>query len=48
MRDKMWEVQQPGTLLRARFGSNDGKLALVLEKSYAGPMPTNGYPLTAM
>ena len=44
MHDQMWEVQQPGTLLRARFGSNDGKLALVLERSHAGPMPSNGYP----
>ena len=44
MRDKMWEVQQPGTILRARFGSNDGKLALVLARAYDGPKPENGYP----
>ncbi len=44
VRDKMWEVQQPGTILRARFGSNDGKLALVLMRAYAGPIPENGYP----
>ena len=41
-KDKMWEVQQPGTLLRARHSAKYGQLALVLEKSYAGPMPSNG------
>jgi len=44
MRDKMWEVQQPGTLLRARHSAKYGQLALVLEEAYDGPMPTNGYP----
>ena len=44
MRDKMWEVQQPGTILRAGFGARRGQLALVLARSYAGPRPTNGYP----
>ena len=44
MRDKMWEVQQPGTLLRGRSSHQYGQLALVLEESYAGPMPSNGYP----
>jgi len=43
-KDKMWEVQQPGTLLRARHSAKYGQLALVLEESYAGPMPSNGYP----
>ena len=44
MRDKMWEVQQPGTLVRARHSARRGQLALVLARSYAGPRPSNGYP----
>ena len=44
MQDKMWEVQQPGTLLRSRWGQDHGKLALVLAEACAGPMPSNGYP----
>ena len=42
--NKMWQVQQPGTILRSRWGDDFGKLALVLAKAYAGPRPTNGYP----
>ena len=44
MHDKMWKVQQPGTLLRARSSHQYGQLALVLEKAYNGPMPSNVYP----
>jgi hypothetical protein len=44
MRDKMWDVQQPGTLLRARSSHQYGQLALVLEEACDGPMPSNGYP----
>ena len=44
IQDKMWKVQQPGTILRARHSARRGQLALVLTKSYAGPRPTNGYP----
>ena len=44
MYDKMWAVQQPGTLLRGRSSHQYGQLALVLEESYDGPMPSNGYP----
>jgi hypothetical protein len=44
MYDKMWEVQQPGTLLRAKHSAKYGQLALVLEEAYDGPMPSNGYP----
>ena len=44
VKDKMWKVQQPGTILRARHSARRGQLALVLTKSYAGPRPTNGYP----
>ena len=44
VKDKMWKVQQPGTILRARHSARRGQLALVLAKSYAGPRPTNGYP----
>ena len=44
MHDKMWKVQQPGTILRARHSARRGQLALVLARSYAGPRPTNGYP----
>ena len=44
IKDKMWKVQQPGTILRARHSARRGQLALVLTKSYAGPRPTNGYP----
>ena len=43
--DKMWAVQQPGTILRCRWGGkNYGKLALVLARAYDGPKPSNGYP----
>ena len=42
--DKMWAVQQPGTLLRAKHSAKYGQLALVLEEAYAGPKPSNGYP----
>jgi len=44
VKDKMWQVQQPGTILRARHSARRGQLALVLARSYAGPRPTNGYP----
>ena len=44
MYDKMYHVQQPGTILRARHTPHDGKLALVLARAYAGPTPSNGYP----
>ena len=42
--DKMWAVQQPGTLLRAKHSAKYGQLALVLEEAYDGRMPSNGYP----
>ena len=42
--DKMWAVQQPGTILRCRWSTNYGKLALVLARAYDGPKPSNGYP----
>ena len=42
--NKMWQVQQPGTILRARHSARRGQLALVLASSYAGPRPSNGYP----
>ena len=42
--NKMWQVQQPGTILRARHSARRGQLALVLAKSYAGRRPSNGYP----
>jgi len=42
--DKMWAVQQPGTILRARHSAKYGQLALVLARAYAGPKPSNGYP----
>ena len=42
--NKMCQVQQPGTILRARHSARRGQLALVLAKSYAGPRPSNGYP----
>ena len=44
MYDKMYHVQQPGTILRARHTPHDGKLALVLARAYAGPTASNGYP----
>jgi len=44
MYDKMYHVQQPGTILRARHTPHNGKLALVLARAYAGPQPSNGYP----
>ena len=34
MYDKMWEVQIPGTILRARHTPHNGKLALVLTRAY--------------
>ena len=34
LRDKMWKVQQPGTILRARYSPHHGRLALVLTRSY--------------
>ena len=42
--NKMWQVQQPGTILRARHSARRGQLALVLARSYAGRRPSNGYP----
>ena len=42
--NKMWQVQQPGTILRARHSARRGQLALVLAKAYAGPRPSTGYP----
>jgi hypothetical protein len=42
--DKMWKVQQPGTILRARHTARRGKLALVLARAHDGPKPSNGYP----
>ena len=44
IKDKMWKVQQPGTILRARHSARRGQLALVLARSYAGRRPSNGYP----
>ena len=44
VRDKMWQVQQPGTILRARSSHQYGRLALVLARAYNGPKPSNGYP----
>jgi len=44
--DKMWKVQQPGTILRARHSARRGQLALVLARACAGPRPSNGYPPT--
>ena len=34
IKDKMWKVQQPGTILRARHSARRGQLALVLTKAY--------------
>jgi len=34
MHDKMWAVQQPGTLLRARHSARYGQLALVLTEAH--------------
>ncbi len=34
VRDKMWQVQQPGTILRARHSARRGQLALVLTRAY--------------
>ena len=42
--NKMWQVQQPGTILRARHSARRGQLAMVLARSYAGTRPSNGYP----
>ena len=42
--NKMWQVQQPGTILRARHSARRGQLALVRARSYAGRQPSNGYP----
>ena len=44
MHDKMWQVQQPGTILRARHSARRGQLALVLARAYSDPRPSNGYP----
>ena len=44
--NKMLQVQQPGTILRARHSARRGQLALVLEKAYDGRKPSNGYPPT--
>ena len=44
MHDRMWKVQQPGTILRARHSARRGQLALVLARAYSGPRPSNGYP----
>ena len=46
LRDKMWQVQQPGTILRARHTPHGGKLALVLTRAYREQKgTTNGlYP----
>jgi len=46
MHDKMWKVQQPGTILRARHSGRRGQLALVLARASSGPRPSNGYPPT--
>jgi hypothetical protein len=35
--DKMWAVQQPGTILRARHSAKYGQLALVLARAYPVP-----------
>ncbi len=34
IKDKMWKVQQPGTILRARHSARRGQLALVLTGAY--------------
>ncbi len=44
IKDKMWKVQQPGTILRARHSARRGQLALVLARAKPGPQPGNGYP----
>ena len=44
VKDKMWKVQQPGTILRARHSARRGQLALVLARAEPGPRPSNGYP----
>ncbi len=44
IKDKMWKVQQPGTILRARHSARRGQLALVLARAEPGPRPSNGYP----
>jgi hypothetical protein len=46
VKDKMWKVQQPGTILRARHSARRGQLALVLARAKSGPRPSNGYPAT--
>lgn len=46
IKDKMWKVQQPGTILRARHSARRGQLALVLARAEPGPRPGNGYPPT--
>ena len=46
IKDKMWKVQQPGTILRARHAARRGQLALVLARAEPGPRPSNGYPPT--
>ena len=42
--DKMWAVQQPGTILRARHSAKYGQLALVLARAYSGPRPATAIP----
>ncbi len=44
MHDKMWAVQQPGTLLRGRSSHQYGQLALVLEGAWTKTRTSNGYP----
>ena len=46
IKDKMWTVQQPGTILRARHSARRGQLALVLARAEPGLRPSNGYPPT--
>ena len=50
MYDKMYQVQIPGTILRARHTPHNGKLALVLTRAYqeqkgttSGLYPPNQY-----
>ena len=46
IKDKMWKVQQPGTILRARHSARRGQLALVLARAEPSHRPSNGYPPT--
>ena len=34
IKDKMWRVQQPRTIIRARHSARRGQVALVLTKAY--------------